>query len=314
VISYPVRITDQQVNLKLREIIDASNTNESAIETNASVIAAIAPPLTLAQIKAELQLGGGSALNITGLIGAVGLNVNATLIPGAIVIGQSTSQVESGSLGTIHTVLHGNSIGAPTFSAVVLTTDVSGVLPAANGGVPTGVAGEVLGGATPSFVKVTSAYVDNSIALTGVDINTSDQVTATHLAAPLPVAQGGTNVSAPTGGYIPALTNVANLTSSVSSGCGWMRIDNRVIVQGMVTVVPTVLGTYTELGIALPVPSNFGNSAQCGGTASSLSAAGPNQGALIGADVTNKRAALAFGATDTGSQDMWFIFMYQVIP
>ena len=39
---------------------------------------------------------------------------------------------------------------------------------------------------------LTSAYVDNSIALTGTDINTSNQVTATHLVSPLPSSQGGT--------------------------------------------------------------------------------------------------------------------------
>src|SRR5579859_2381505 len=36
--------------------------------------------------------------------------------------------------GTTTTVLHGNAAGNPSFSAVVLTTDVSGVLPTANGG------------------------------------------------------------------------------------------------------------------------------------------------------------------------------------
>lgn len=47
----------------------------------------------------------------------------------------STTAVSTlGSLGTTTTVLHGNAAGAPTFGAVVLTTDVSGVLPAANGG------------------------------------------------------------------------------------------------------------------------------------------------------------------------------------
>ncbi len=40
---------------------------------------------------------------------------------------------------------------------------------------------------------ITSSYVNNTIALTGTDINTSNQVTATHLSAPLPIAQGGTN-------------------------------------------------------------------------------------------------------------------------
>jgi hypothetical protein len=39
-----------------------------------------------------------------------------------------------GSLGTTTTVLHGNAAGAPTFGAVSLTADVSGILPVANGG------------------------------------------------------------------------------------------------------------------------------------------------------------------------------------
>jgi hypothetical protein len=38
------------------------------------------------------------------------------------------------SLGTTTTVLHGNVGGAPSFGAVVLTTDVSGTLPVGNGG------------------------------------------------------------------------------------------------------------------------------------------------------------------------------------
>lgn len=38
------------------------------------------------------------------------------------------------NVGTTTTVLHGNAAGSPTFGAVVLTTDVSGLLPAANGG------------------------------------------------------------------------------------------------------------------------------------------------------------------------------------
>jgi hypothetical protein len=45
----------------------------------------------------------------------------------------------------------------------------------------------------PSCTTLTSSYVDTSIAKTGTDINTSNQVTATHLSSPLPAAQGGTN-------------------------------------------------------------------------------------------------------------------------
>lgn len=60
--------------------------------------------------------------------------------------------------------------------------------------------------AVPTCVTITSAYVNSSIALTGVDINTSSQVTVTHLASPLPVLQGGTGTTT------PALVQGTNIT------------------------------------------------------------------------------------------------------
>lgn len=46
---------------------------------------------------------------------------------------------------------------------------------------------------------VTTTDADNTIAKTGTDISTGNQVTVTHLAAALPVAQGGTGVTSSTG-------------------------------------------------------------------------------------------------------------------
>lgn len=61
---------------------------------------------------------------------------SALLVANQLVLGggAATAPATLGSLGTTTTVLHGNAAGAPTFGAVVLTTDVSGVLPLANGG------------------------------------------------------------------------------------------------------------------------------------------------------------------------------------
>src|ERR1019366_10713785 len=59
---------------------------------------------------------------------------------------------------------------------------------------------------------ITSSYVNNSIALTGADINTSSQVTVTHLASALPAAQGGT-----------AVANTASLTLG-SSNQNWATL------------------------------------------------------------------------------------------
>ena len=74
-----------------------------------------------------LTSGGGTVSN------------SGALTSNAIITGAGGTTVQAlGSLGTTTTLLHGNASGAPSFGAVVLTTDVSGILPGANGG--TGVA------------------------------------------------------------------------------------------------------------------------------------------------------------------------------
>ena len=55
----------------------------------------------------------------------------------------------AGTLGSTTTVLHGNVAGAsPSYSAVNLTADVSGILPAANGGTGSSAGSWILGGNT----------------------------------------------------------------------------------------------------------------------------------------------------------------------
>lgn len=60
-----------------------------------------------------------------------GTNSGTALSGSTIMISNGTAVIQ-GSAGTATTVLHGNAGGAPTYGAVVLTTDVSGLLPIAN--------------------------------------------------------------------------------------------------------------------------------------------------------------------------------------
>lgn len=79
-------------------------------------------------LRGDLQW---AAISGTGTV----MNTAGALTNNAIMLGAGT--VESkvmASLGTTTTLLHGNAAGAPTFGAVGLTTDVSGILPGANGG------------------------------------------------------------------------------------------------------------------------------------------------------------------------------------
>ncbi len=68
-IDYPNRVVDIHIRNKLRELIDAANGTQAKIDANSAGIAALAPPLTLAQIQNAIQLGGSNPINITGLQG-----------------------------------------------------------------------------------------------------------------------------------------------------------------------------------------------------------------------------------------------------
>lgn len=80
---------------------------------------------------------------------------------------------------------------------------------------------------------LTSAYVNTSIAQTGVDINTSHQVTATHLSSALPVNQGGTALTSGTSGGILGYTASGTIASSAALAA------NAVVLGGGAGATPT---------------------------------------------------------------------------
>lgn len=115
------------------------------------------------------------------------------------------------------------------------------------------------------------------------------------------------------GTYTPTLTNVTNLDSSTAYDAQYLRMGTVVTVSGKADVDPTTAGgTSTQLGISLPIASNFSANEQCGG-------AGPMIGvtlvdtAIIRADATNDRAAAVWFANDNGPQVMSFHFTYLIV-
>ena len=75
--------------------------------------------------------GGILGYTATGILASSILLTASALMLGG---GAGATPTPMASLGTTTTVLHGNASGAPTFAAVSLTADVSGILPIANGG------------------------------------------------------------------------------------------------------------------------------------------------------------------------------------
>lgn len=113
------------------------------------------------------------------------------------------------------------------------------------------------------------------------------------------------------GTYTPILTNVANLDSSTPYQAQWSKVGNIVTVSGKVDIDPSLTSASTQLGISLPIASDFINQQSCAGTAFSPTVA--NQGAAILGDATNNRAQLQYISTDTTLQPMFFTFVYEVI-
>lgn len=82
----------------------------------------------------KISVNGGAFVTFS--TGNTAVTAAAALTANQLLIGGGSGAVSTlGSLGTTTTLLHGNAGGAPTFAAVSLTADVSGVLPPANGAV-----------------------------------------------------------------------------------------------------------------------------------------------------------------------------------
>src|SRR5207245_6189981 len=101
---------------------------------------------------------------------------------------------------------------------------------------------------------VTSAQVNNSIALTRADVNTSNQVTATHLAAALPIAQGGTGNTTGVASVInfgttsaPACTS-GGTTTFLGEGAGIASLTEALTVRFVAPVAMTLKTLRVKIG------------------------------------------------------------------
>jgi len=113
------------------------------------------------------------------------------------------------------------------------------------------------------------------------------------------------------GVYTPTLFNVANLSASTAFVCQWLRVGATVTVSGRVDVDPILTATDTQLGISLPIASNFANSVECAGTAWAPTLT--SEGGAILADTVNDRAVLEWKAVDVTNAARFFSFSYQVM-
>lgn len=113
------------------------------------------------------------------------------------------------------------------------------------------------------------------------------------------------------GTYTPTLTGVTNIAASTAYPCQWMRVGNTITVSGKVDIDVTTGAVAMELGISLPVASNFANDYECGGCGYASTVA--RDGFAISGDPTNNRARAVGFVVSAVNQSFFFTFTYQVI-
>ena len=123
---------------------------------------------------------------------------------------------------------------------------------------------------------------------------------------------GTTDQFIASGTYTPTLTSVTNVAASTAYTCQWIRVGNVVTVSGKFDLDVTAAGA-TELGISLPIASNFANASNLGGNASHHASGVAYEGGSIAADVANDRAQVYINAVTTSNEPWSFSFTYVVL-
>jgi hypothetical protein len=158
----------------------------------------------------------------------------------------STTALATTSAGTSTTVLHGNASGAPTFSAVSLTADVSGTLPVASGG--TGITSFGTGVATALGVNVGSS---GAFVVNGGALGTPSSGTVTNLTGTASININGT-VGATTAntGAFTTVSATGVITSTLATGTAPFTVASTTQVANLNSATSGTATNATNVGLS----------------------------------------------------------------
>ncbi len=215
---------------------------------------------TVTSVATTGPIGGGTITSTGTITCTTCVTSAAALTSNQLVIGGGLqASAALGSLGTTTTVLHGNNAGAPSFAAITLTTDVTGLLPLANGGLAanitasnggifysTGAAGSLLAGTATarqmlqSGASTTPAWSTTTWPAT-TTINRILYSSSTSVIGEITTANGGILNAGATG--IPTMT-VTPVLGVAGTSAGTIGLSG--ITSGVVTIQPaSAAGTWS---------------------------------------------------------------------
>ena len=188
---------------------------------------------TMGVSRGGTGLAIGTSGGVLAFTGSTTIASSAALTQSAIVLGGGAGAVPGvlASLGTTTTVLHGNAAGPPSFGAVSMTADVSGILPSANGGTANAfftVSGPAASAKTFTFPNASSTVLTSNAAVTAAQGGTG---LATYAIGDLIQASGVTTLA--------RLAAVATGNVLISGGVGVVSSWGKV---GLTTHVSGTLG------------------------------------------------------------------------
>jgi hypothetical protein len=238
-----------------------------------------------------------------------GTNQSGALTQYGVIYGNTTTSMASSAAGTTTTVLHGNAAGAPTWSAVSLTADVSGALPVTNGG--TNITSYTIGdlvyaSASGVLSKLADVATGNALISGGVGVAPSYGKIGltTHVSGTLPLANGGTNATTGAGAFANMMgfttTATAGATTTLTNASTQYQLFTGATFQTVALPVTSTLTTGWTFHI---VNNSTGDLTVVASSGTQVCTVIPNTTAMITCISTavTTPAAWEFGFTDFGS-------------